>query len=377
MGAFEIGQPLPTYGPRAGIAVAPPTGTPSRFVSFGPARQFDTRDGEQGGRHPGGRTTRVYTLPDVPAGATAATLNVTAVGATAGGYLSAFPCNGSVPATSSLNYQPDRDATPNQVTVAVSTGQVCILSQQAVDIVVDLAGWWVPSGGAEFVAAQSRVWDTRVQGGGQAGSLLTLDLAALSAALPDVTGVSVNLTATDSRGAGFLTAYDCDTSQPIASNVNYEPGITTANHATVALRSASRRLCIFTKVATGIVVDLTGWWVPSGTSTLRTLAVPERRLDTREPGASTGRLSPGVAVQIHPPLGRTLFVNVTADAAAGPGFIAVFPCGAGWQGTSTVNFRAAVPVANAALVDASSGVCALSNQSVDTIFDVFGEATSS
>ena len=54
--------------------------------------------------------------------------------------------------------------------------------------------------------------------------------------------------------------------------------------------------------------------------------------------------------------------------------MAVFPCAAGYRGTSTVNFRAGAPVANAALVDATSGVCARASQPVDVILDVFGVA---
>ena len=376
MGAYEQGQTTPSYGPRAGIAVLPPAGAPARFVAFGPVRQLDTRSGDQGGRHPGGRATRVYTLPDVPPQATAVTLNVTAVNPRAGGFLSVFPCAGGAPATSSLNYQTDRDAVPNQVTVAVAGSQVCMLSQEATDLVVDLAGWWLPSGAAELVPAQRRVWDTRVQSGGATGSVLTLDLASLSTALGDVSGVAVNLTATDAAGPGFLTAYDCEGGRPLASNVNYSPGITTANLATVALRSTARRLCVFVSNRTNVVVDLTGWWVAgSGARALVTMAVPDRRLDTRVAGGLTGRLAPGRVVQVHAPSPRTLFANVTADAAAGPGFIAVFPCAGGWPGTSTVNYRASVPVADAALVDATSGVCAVSNQAVDLILDVFGEST--
>ena len=376
MGAYELGQAVPAYGPRSGLGDTPAGSTPSRFASFGPTRQLDTRNGDQGGRHPGGRATRPYTLRDVPVGATAVTLNVTAVGPSAGGFLSVFPCTGAVPSTSTLNYQTDRLATPNQVTVAVSAGQVCILSQYATDLVVDLAGWWLPAGDAEFVPDQARLWDTRGQGGGAAGSVLTIDLAPRSAAWSDVTGVSVNLTSTDAGAAGFLTAYDCATPRPLASNVNVTPGLVTANHATVSLRSSARKLCVYTLAATGIVVDLTGWWrTGTGTHTLTTLTTPDRRLDTRSAGAATGRLAGGRAAMIHPAAARTLFVNVTVDAGAAPGWVAVYPCGQGYQGTSTVNFRAGAPVANAALVDASSGVCALANVGVDVILDVFGEAT--
>ena len=373
MGAYELGQARPPYGPRSGLG-APAPSTPSRFVSYGPARQLDTRNGDQGGRHPAGRTTRAYTLRDVPASATAVTLNVTAVGPAAGGYLSVFGCGGAVPSTSSLNYQTDRVATPNQVTVAAANGQVCVLSQQATDLVIDLAGWWLPAGEAELAPDQARLWDTRTQGGGGAGSVLVVDLASRAAAWSDITGVSVNVTATDAAAAGFLTAYDCDTQRPLASNVNVTPGLVTAKHATVSLRSPARKLCVYTLQATGIVVDLTGWWrTGTGARRLTTPPTPERRLDTRVPGGLTGRLVGGSAVTVVAPTSRTLFSNVTVDAGAASGWVAVYPCGQGYRGTSTVNFRAGQPVANAALVDASSGVCALANVAVDLVIDVFGE----
>ncbi len=111
-----------------------------------------------------------------------------------------------------------------------------------------------------------------------------------------------------------------------------------------------RALCVFTLAASGIVVDLTGWWTTgTGSRTLMTLAVPDRRLDTRSPGGLTSRLQPR--------------------------WVAVFPCAAGYQETTTVNYRAGSPVANAALVDATSGVCAQTSQPVDVILDVFGEAS--
>ena len=90
-------------------------------------------------------------------------------------------------------------------------------------------------------------------------------------------------------------------------------------------------------------------------------------------GGLTGRLTGGSAVTVVAPAARTLFANVTVDAGAASGWVAVYPCSQGYRGTSTVNFRAGQPVANAALVDASSGVCALANVAVDLVVDVFGE----
>ena len=53
---------------------------------------------------------------------------------------------------------------------------------------------------------------------------------------------------------------------------------------------------------------------------------------------------------------------------SGPGWVALYPCAAGYQGTSTVNF-AGGPAANAVVADASSGVCARSSTAVDVIVD--------
>lgn len=84
----------------------------------------------------------------VPAQARAVVLNVTAVGATANSDVRAYPAGpGGPPNASNLNLVPGQTV-PNAVVVQVGQGGVVRLRNGAgsLDLVVDLAGWFVPTG---------------------------------------------------------------------------------------------------------------------------------------------------------------------------------------------------------------------------------------
>jgi hypothetical protein len=364
MGAFEAGEAAVTYGPRG--ATPPPAVVSGRFVPFGPKRQLDTREGAQGGRHPGGLATRTYTLPDLPASAVGATFTLAAVGPAENGFLGAFPCGGPVPTTASLTYQSDRYVTSNQATVKASGSQVCVVSSQPADVTIDLVGWWVTDIGSEFTAQQDRLWDTRERGGPTTALRVDLGVAAQGAS-----GVTVTLAAVAGNG-GYLTAYDCAIEAPLAASLNTSPGLTVASMTTVALRPGSRELCLLSSSPRNIVVDLIGTW-GSGTGVVRfsPLSSPARPVDTRTSG---GRLVGGATTQVMPPAAGTIYANATAVGSASAGFISLFPCSIAWPGTSTVNMRANVAASNAAWIDARSGICAYASTATQLVVDVFGIA---
>jgi hypothetical protein len=82
------------------------------------------------------------TSSGIPADATAAVLEVVAVGPTSPGYLTVYPCGTTPPLASNVNYAAG-DVRPNLVAVRIGTNDsVCLISQQAVDVVVDLNGWF-------------------------------------------------------------------------------------------------------------------------------------------------------------------------------------------------------------------------------------------
>jgi len=107
--------------------------------SHGPTRVVDTRDSARlEGREV--LEVKVTGAGLAPADATAVLLNVTSTGATADGFLTVFPCGGSVPLVSNVNYQPGRDAA-NSVAVKVGNGgKICVYSSASSHVVVDLDG---------------------------------------------------------------------------------------------------------------------------------------------------------------------------------------------------------------------------------------------
>ena len=110
-----------------------------------------------------------------------------------------------------------------------------------------------------------------------AWNVLELDVTGRGGSASDAAAVSLNLTATETGGAGFATVYPCGTSRPEASTINYGPGVTIAN-GIIAKVGAGGKVCIFTHARAHLIVDLDGYF-PAG-SDYRPLT-PARLLDTR------------------------------------------------------------------------------------------------
>jgi hypothetical protein len=79
----------------------------------------------------------------VPAGARAASVNITAVAAGAASYVTAYPC-GTRPLASNVNITPGQFATANGAMVKLSaTGDVCLYASQPVHVIIDINGVWL------------------------------------------------------------------------------------------------------------------------------------------------------------------------------------------------------------------------------------------
>jgi hypothetical protein len=74
---------------------------------------------------------------------------------------------------------------------------------------------------------------------------------------------TVNVTATGTVDAGFLTIWPCNEPQPTTSNLNYEAGATIANTAISKLGTAGD-ICIYTSAATHLIVDVNGYYPGTG-----------------------------------------------------------------------------------------------------------------
>ena len=70
-------------------------------------------------------------------------LNVTAVDPAGPGWLRVWPCGSPEPETSSVNYMSAGAVEPNAVVVPVdATGEVCVSTMTATEVMVDVSGWF-------------------------------------------------------------------------------------------------------------------------------------------------------------------------------------------------------------------------------------------
>jgi hypothetical protein len=122
-----------------------------------PTRVLDTRSGVGAPTaRLGPGATLTLTVPDLPAGATAVTFNVTATGATASSYLTVYPGGGSRPTASNLNFVAGQTI-PNMVMVNLGPGNTVNLYNAAgtVNVIADLVGYHIP--GMTFTDADN-IW---------------------------------------------------------------------------------------------------------------------------------------------------------------------------------------------------------------------------
>ena len=155
--------------------------------------------------------------------------------------------------------------------------------------------------------------------------------------VPDTTvAVVVDLTTTRSADAGFLTVHPCSQPIPEASNVNYRPGIDTANLA-IAPVSADGNICVYASATTDVIVDVTGY-----TTTGYQPNTPTRLADTRQ----TTPQAADTTLRVALPSGGGHVVTVTATRATAAGFLTAYDCAQPRPDTSIVNYVAGVDTAN-------------------------------
>ena len=312
-------------------------------------------------------------------GVTAVSLNLTAVGPTAEGYVTVWPCGSTKPSTSNVNFVKDQ-IVPNAVISPVdSTGKVCIASTAATHLVVDVNGWFGANSGLRAVTPV-RVFDTRHGTGGVPvakvgaldGSGTALEVSILSAigqSAGAVSAVSLNVTATGtsvSKYGGYVTVYPCGGAPPNSSNLNFVANQSVPNAVIVPV-SATGTVCFYVYGQADLIADVNGWF--AGGSGFNSLA-PTRVFDTRSgiggvPVARVGALDgSGMALKVQvagtngvPALGAAaVMMNVTVDAttaSAYGGYVTAYPCDVTLPNSSNINFVSGQTIANSVVAPLS------------------------
>jgi hypothetical protein len=276
----------------------------------------------------GGRVT--LTIPGLPAGATAATLNVTAIGPTTTSYLTDYPAGSTRPTASNLNFVKGQTVA-NLIVVKVSGSRQVTFDNSAgtVDVVADLAGYYAPTGGALFgVRTLDRIMDTRI---GLGASGATAGPGTVSLVVPGLpagtTAVALNVTVTRATAASYLTVYPGGTTRPTASNLNFVKGQTVANLVVVRVGTGGRVSFYNNAGAVDILADLAGVYTAAAGTRFTALA-PTRVLDTRSGlGAPAEQVTPGIGVTVTipdlPDDVTAVALTVTATRATTPGYLTV------------------------------------------------------
>jgi hypothetical protein len=232
-----------------------PGGT-SKYSSLSePIRILDTRNSNRVGA--GQSIEMLATGGGVPSSAVAVTINLTATGVAADGFVTAYPCGTAPPNASSLN--PEAGGTrPNLVIVKLGVGgKVCFFSSSATHLIVDVAGWWGPAGTASFVAltTPARVWDSRNSSAVAAGSVSTVSLGVPA----NAAAVQLNVTAVEPRSGGFFTVFPADVmTVPGSSNVNFDTGEVVPN--AVVVRPVNGKIKLYTSAGSNVIVDVLGYY---------------------------------------------------------------------------------------------------------------------
>jgi uncharacterized delta-60 repeat protein len=117
------------------------------FTAVAPNRVLDTRAGvgvSTGALQPATTLRLAVTgTPGVPAtDVTAVAVNLTATEPVAPGYLRAYACDASEPATSNLNHATGQTISAYNVVPVAADGTICLTTYAATHVVADIAGWF-------------------------------------------------------------------------------------------------------------------------------------------------------------------------------------------------------------------------------------------
>ncbi|MEV6727691.1 MULTISPECIES: PKD domain-containing protein [unclassified Streptomyces] len=383
----------------------------SEYTPHAPTRLLDTRAGlgaaqaKVAGR--GSVVLKVAGAAKVPAGVRAVALNVTATNAAGAGHVVVQPHSYGFDEGSNLNYVAGQTVA-NQVVVPVGEdGSVQLINGgwDPVDLIADVTGYFTATTASGYTTLDPvRAVDTREGLGTAKGQVpgygtFGVDIAGRGGVPKGATAVALNLTATNPRAAGHLTAYPSGQAAPATSSVNFTAGQTVANSVIVPIGPDGK-----ITVRNGswdradVVADVVGYYSTDSRSALVSIGGPYRIMDTRKDSWGGRKAGPipartHLAVQLD---GDTTnsdidgwVLNTTVTNTTGTGFLSVAADPNTWpdylKGTavtpqrpvsSSLNWTAGATVSN--LVQTSGGKGGMVDfwnqgwQDIDLVFDLLG-----
>ena len=369
-----------TAPPVTGALTAAPA---ARYTPLEPVRLIDTRVGLGTSRLPLGAGCTLVIATGLGETATAAAVNITAIEPAAGGFVTAYSCGVERPTVSVVQALARKVVAGMAVVPLGGGGKICIYSNVAMDVVVDLFGSYASDSGVAYEPmAATRLYDSRSgQSPLAAGTMMRIPVVRSGGAPAGATAAALTVHATNAVGGGYVTVYPCSATRPVVSSLNTVSGSSVTNHVEVALNGTGE-VCVYVSNAMHVVVDLSGWFGTGATT--RFYAVPPfRAVDTRIGTGLSGAFAAGAdrAVTLAgsgglPASGtlRAVMAEVTAVDPSGAGYITIHPCLSPVPGVSMVRYVSGANAANvvASPDDASGRWCITASAAAHVLVDVSG-----
>lgn len=346
------------------------TATGFSFTKLTPKRIMDTRYGTGTPKVQVGAggvlNFQVAGLNGVPANATAVVLNITGTRGTSGTYVTVWPTGVTRPTASVLNLPKGRSR-PNLVLATVGAGgQISMYNYQgSIDLVLDVFGYFGPSGDGYTPIVPKRFLDTRYGVGGPAtpfaaGATRTLKIGGVSGVPAAATAAVVNVTSTHGTGNSFLTVWPTGVTKPTVSTANWIANETSPNLAIVPLGTNGQISLYNYQGSADVIVDVVGYTSAGAGSKYRPIT-PSRLFDSRTNTGTPGPWAPGAARVktvtggVVPAAATAVASNLTGPKPKANTFFTVYPTGATRPTASNLNLAPGDTRANAVIGGLGTG----------------------
>jgi glucose/arabinose dehydrogenase len=327
---------------------------PQRFVQLDPpARAFDSRTQNPATRIRGG-TTRLIPV-NAPSGATAALVNLTLVGPAGSSFATVWEPRTDRPASSNLNAANGELVANSSIVPVDGSGRILVYVRATSHVLVDVAGYFVPSPGATRAGRFNTVDPKRLTDTRQPSSASNQYTRTTGTPVDDFLNVpvvgklgvpasadSVALIATGLSGAnsgpGFVSVYAGKTAVPNTSNLNVngrQGGVSDIRaNLVVAPIGADGSIDVKLHAVDDVVLDVVGWFsdgtAPQSTAGRFVRIAPTREVDTRIP-LGFGPLGAGGTGVINPKSvpdnAAGVAQNLTLAGTVSDGFLTAWPGG--------------------------------------------------
>jgi hypothetical protein len=364
-----------------GYFATPGSGT-YQFYPLTPCRVVDTRrtNGEFGGPPITGGAFRSFPLPqnemcNIPASATAYSLNVTVLPRTTLGYLTIWPTGESQPVVSTMNSTDGRiKANAAIVPAGGNGGAVSVYVTNTTDVILDIDGYFATPGSGTYQfypLTPCRLVDTRGADGDLGGPRLAAQAQRSFPLLESTTCIptglnplaySLNFTVIPNpsrQQLGYLSVWPAGDTQPVVSTLN-NPTATVVANAAIVPAGTDGDIDVYAFNTTDLLIDINGYFAAPGTGGLSLYpAAPCRVLDTRQNhgqpfmGEKTVNV---VGSTCAPPSSAQAYVfNATVVPPGSMPYLTLWPDGELRPVASTLNAYDGFITSNMAIVPTNNG----------------------